>query len=156
VRHVRQYRIVTSAGELAGRPFRASCRSVGNERYSLVDFADGRRGLAAWRRARMFGKRTRFLGPLADEILMAGCAGQVDSMLAREVRLAFESGRPLRLVPAIFRRAPAYRVRISRKPRLVYLFVDRERLVPVGLALRGSVSGTVALDAREPLDVHHR
>src|SRR2546421_12523084 len=115
-----------------------------------MGLGSGRRGLASWRGSRMFHRRAHRFGPLLYEVLLAGCSAQVQRFLAREIRVAYQSGRPLRITPAVFKGERALRIRISRPPRLVYLFVDPERLAPIGLLLRTpTVSGWSILDAKE-------
>jgi hypothetical protein len=150
--NVRLLRVVWSAGELNGRRISAMCRTTGNQRYSLIALGPGRRGLASWRRSRMFDRGAHRFGPLLYEVLLAGCSAQVQRFLAREIRVAYQSGRPLRIAPARFKGRRALRIRILRPPRLVYLFVDPKRLAPIGLMLRTpTVFGWSILDARQPL-----
>jgi hypothetical protein len=157
VTNVRRERLVWSRAELNGRRLDAVCRTVGTERFSWIEFGDGRSGLVAWKRLRAFGKRWRELGSLSHEILLAGCAGQLDRLLARQIRLAVDAGKPVRLTPALLRGRPAYRIRLWPKPRLVYLFVDRERLVPIGIFLRTpTVSGASVLDVAQTTHVRRR
>jgi hypothetical protein len=151
VAHVRERTIVYSVAWVGGRRVDAACRTSPENRYSLVSFGDGRSGVADWRAGRAFGRRPGTLGPLRNELLLAGCSAQIDRLLSREIRRQFARGRSPHMAPAIFHGEAALRLRIVPKPRLTYLFVDPHELVPVGLALRTpSVSADSLLDTSEP------